>query len=156
MSGTIVGMVALLLIVLYMWGTQALRRQRFARYWKAGHEAAQRKDWESAERAFRKSVKLLPVAGMVHRVLGRVLVERGNLAEAEEHLRLGASLEPRNPDGHMDLGMFFALHAPERVDDAVTAFESAAASAPQLRDFFRDDPRLDNLRGNERFQRLLL
>lgn len=156
MSGTIIGILALGLLVFYMWGMQALRRRRFEHYWKIGHDACRRKAWPDAERAFRKCAKLLPVAGIAHRVLGRALVECGKLSEAEEHLRLGASLEPRNPDGHMDLGMFFAVYAPERIEDAVAAFELAAESAPQLRLVFREDPRLSNLRGNERFRRLLL
>ncbi len=109
----------------------------------------------AAEAAFRECVKILPTAGPAHRALGGVLARRGKLAEAEERLRFGAELEPRNPAGFIDLGYFFALCAPDRAEDAIDAFATAVTESPNVRNLLRNEARFEPLRRYEKFRKII-
>jgi tetratricopeptide (TPR) repeat protein len=152
---TLIGVVILIAILVVRWAVGYWRGKRLWRWWNKGQEALNVGNFVAAEAAFRECLRLAPIAGPVHRVLGGVLLHRGKLAEAEERLRFGADLEPRNPAGHLDLGFFLALCVPNRSEEAIDAFAAAIAAAPDVRQRLSAEPRLESLRRNERFRTLL-
>lgn len=131
------------------------RIRRFQRLWARAQEAVQRENWVAAEAALRDCVRMMPIAGPVHRLMGAVLARRGKLKEAEERIRFGADLEPKNPAGFLELGFFLQARYPDRLDEAIDAFSTAISNAPQLRKTLSEEPRLESLRRNERFRKLL-
>ena len=156
MNNTVLGIAILLGIIVLRWAVPSLwTRRRLHRFWNEGREALEAGDLSAAEAAFRRCVRMVPTAAAFHRMLGTVLAGQGKLEEAEERLRFGADLEPRNPAGLVDLGYFYALYHHDRDEDAVEAFEKALTVEPELREKLADEPRLAALRDNERFRLLL-
>jgi len=131
------------------------RGYRARKAWTAGFEALKHGDVEAAEAAFRKCVRLIPSAAPAHRALGRILAHRGGFAEAEEHLQFATQLEPRNGEGHLDLGLFLAMCVPQRAEEAVDALAKAVEFAPRLREQLAAADALAGLRTNPRFRDLL-
>lgn len=150
-----IGIAVLVAIVGGRWFWGWWRMHRLQGWWNKGHAALQSNNLVAAEAAFRECTRLLPISSAGHRMLGGVLARRNKLQEAEEQLRFGAELEPRNPDGHMDLALFLALCVPNRFEEAAASFRTAIECAPQLREFLAKDPRFDSFRGNEHFRKLL-
>jgi Flp pilus assembly protein TadD len=128
---------------------------RFQRRWLQAQDAVHDGNWVAAEARLRECVKMTPIAGSVHRLLGVVLARRGKIAEAEERIRFGAELEPKNPQGFLELGFFLHAFAPDRKEEAIDAFASALKNAPNLRETLSNEPRLESLRECERFKKLL-
>jgi cytochrome c-type biogenesis protein CcmH/NrfG len=131
------------------------RLMRFRRLWAEAQESVRDNNWVAAEAALRRCARMMPIAGPVHRLLGGVLARRGKLSEAEKCIRLGAELEPKNPAGFLDLGFLLMSQGPERVEQAIDAFATAVACAPNLRETLAKEPRLEALRRHERFQKLV-
>ena len=149
------GLILLITIVAGRYGVGHWRLQRFRRLWTRAQEAVQGENWVAAEAALRDCIRIMPIAGPVHRLMGAVLARRGKLKEAEERIRFGADLEPKNPAGFLELGFFLTARFPERAEEAIDAFSTAIGASPQLRKTLSDEPRLEGLRRNERFRRLL-
>lgn len=142
----LIGFAVLLAIIAVRWGVGYGRGHWFRRCWSKGWEAIKRKDFVGAEASFRTCVRLAPTASLAHRALGTVLLKRGKLEEAEERLRFGSDLEPRNPAGYLDLGFFYALCIPDRAEDAIDCFAKAIEYRPALRDVLAQEDRLEPLR----------
>jgi len=155
MESPLFGLALVLLIIGLRSVYTQWKRRRFAALLKAGAEAVKNKDFAAAESAFRGSVRLAPTSAQIRLALGAVLAHRQKFKEAEEQLRLAAQLEPRKPLGHLELGFFLALSAPDRADEAVAAFAEAVKCAPQVREGLVKDPRLAQLRQHAEFQKLL-
>ncbi len=155
MSNAYLGFALLLGVLAVRWALGYWRMYRLKRWWALGNEALVAGDLVVAEAAFRTCAKLVPVSSAVRRLLGGLLARRGKLREAEEQLRFGADLEPRNPAGHMDLGFFLALCVPDRTDEAIDAFGKALEYEPDLRETLRKETRLEPLRRDDRFRKLL-
>ena len=155
MSNYYLGLALLIAILIARFAVARWRRVRFQRRWMRAQEAIRDGKWVAAEAALRDCVRMAPIAGPVHRMMGVVLARRGKLNEAEERLRFGAELEPRNPAGFMELGFFLTARFPERDEDAINAFAKAIEYAPNLREALSNEPRLEPLRRNERFRKLL-
>jgi Tfp pilus assembly protein PilF len=149
------GLVVLIAILAGRFAVGRWRLSRFQRLWGRAQEAVQAGNWVAAEAALRDCVRLMPIAGPVHRLMGVVLARRGKLGEAEERIRFGAELEPRNPAGFMELGFFLTARYPERFDEAIDAFSTAVQNAPDLRKALSQEPRLEPLRQHERFCKLV-
>jgi tetratricopeptide (TPR) repeat protein len=149
------GIALLLTILATRWAVNRWQMHRLGKWWQKGQTAMETGNLIAAEAAFRTCVKLAPLAGPARRVLGSVLIRRGKLREAEEHLRFGAEVEPRNPVGHMDLGFFFALCVPDRAEAAIDAFAKAVECSPNVREALLNEARLAPLRTHDRFRRLL-
>jgi Flp pilus assembly protein TadD len=155
MDSPYLALAVILLIIFLRSAYMQWKRRRFAGFLKQGTEAVKNRDAEGAESAFRQCVRLAPTSAMVRLALGGVLAQRRKVAEAEEHLRLAAQLEPKKPLGHLELGFFLALFAPERIEEAVASFAEAVKCAPNLREGLAKDPRLAGLRQHPSFQKLL-
>jgi len=150
-----VGVGILLGIILLRWGIAHWRDMRLRQWWNKGQSAIEVNDMVGAEAALRQCVRMAPIYAPVRRLLGRVLARRHKIEEAEEHLRMGAELEPRNPDGYLDLAFFLALSSAGREDEAIDAFAKAIECAPDLRASLAAENRLAHLRRDERFRKLL-
>ena len=150
-----VGVAILLSIILLRWAVGYWRQSRLKHWWRKGQAALEVHDFVAAEVALRECVRLAPIYAPVRRVLGRVLAHRHKLQEAEEHLRMGAELEPRNPAGHLDLGLFLAMTNPERIEEAIDALAKAVECDPDLRGALSNEARLMHLRQHKRFRELL-
>lgn len=145
--------VLLLIIgVLAVRGALSLSRQiRLKKHWKRAQEALREEDLDSAAAALRRCISLMPLWVMARGTLGVILARQGKLDEAEEQLKLAAELQPRRPEGFVELGLFYALHCEGREDDAIGAFVNAAEHAPELAEQIRRDPRLKHLHAHSRF-----
>jgi tetratricopeptide (TPR) repeat protein len=62
--------------------------------------------------------------------LAMALLERGQTAEALEHLKIAGALEPRDPDIQYDLGIYFSQHA--SWPDAVNCFSNSLSVRPDF------------------------
>ncbi|MCP4642578.1 MAG: hypothetical protein GY851_19190, partial [bacterium] len=130
------------------------RGRRAAKHWREGAAAFEKGDVAAAEAALRRTVKLAPIWAPAHRLLGVTLVRQEKFAEAEHPLRMASRLEPRNGQGHFDLGMYLATCPPVRADEAVASFEKAIEHAPALREQLTIEA-LAPLRADSRFQELV-
>jgi Flp pilus assembly protein TadD len=149
---TVIVVVAILVIG---WGLANSRGFRARRWWERGVHALNGDDWAKAEQAFRKCVRLVPIWTGARKMLGVALVRQQKLDEAEEQFRMASALEPRKPEGHLDLGFFLATQRPERQEEAVDAFAQALEFDPAVRDVLLTEARLDFLKQNPRFRSLL-
>lgn len=154
MNQAFLGLILLFGIIGLRWAAGFWRMQSVKRHFTAGQQAITENRLGDAEREFRVCVKRLPMSAQFRRVLGGILARNGNLKEAEEQLRMGAELEPRNPGGHLDLGFFFAVHVPERADAALDAIANALSCEPKLREKLATQPALQHLRSHRRFAEL--
>ncbi len=150
-----VGLGILALLLMYQWGRGRMRMSRMKREWEIALRAFKDKDLETAQKSLQRCVRLMPTWTPARFMLGGVLAKRGRLADAEEQLKLGADLEPRNPEGHLQLGMFYVVCHPDRADEAIAALERAAACDPSLRDQFAKAPGLEAIKSHPRFQQLV-
>ena len=151
----VVGILILVALVGLKVGSQYVRVWRLKKAWHAGNQALEGKDLDAAERSFRKCVKVMPIWPAGHTMLGAVLAARGEVDKAEEQFQFASDLEPKNPEGHLGLLLFYAMHRPERPESAVEALEKAIALDPAAPAQLRDDPRLAQLRQNPEVARLL-
>jgi len=149
------GLVILIGILVARFAVGRWRLMRFRRLWAQAQESVRDNNWVAAEAALRRCARMMPIAAPVHRLLGGVLARRGKLSEAEKCIRLGAELEPKNPAGFLDLGFLLTSQGPQRVEQAIDAFATAVACAPNLREMLAKEPRLEALRRHERFQKLV-
>ncbi len=146
---------ALAVLMVWRMGDMFTRGSRARNAYRRGIEALEAQDWAAAEEAFRRVVRLEPIAAVPRRLLARVLVRSGQFEDAEEQLRAATAFEPRNPDGYAELGYFLALQGEKRAEEAIAAFEQAVAHAPRLREQLAREDALGPLRNHPRFQRLV-
>ena len=94
-------------------------------YLRAGSEAAKAGDLVTAERNYRKCLKLDPENIDGHCNLGALLVGKGEVQEAKEHLQKVAEWDPENVQANYNLG--FLLLQEEHYAEAEPLLEKAAA-----------------------------
>lgn len=155
MNRIMIGLGLLALLLAYQWGRGRLRMARMRQAWEAALFALKDNNLEEAEQRFNQCVRLMPMWTPARFMLGGVLAKRERFAEAEAQLKMGADLEPRSADGHVQLGMFYLVCQPARADDAIASLEQAVACNPALRERFAKEPQLAPLRAHPRFQRLI-
>ncbi len=128
------------------WVRQWTAGRRAGQAWRQGMAALEQQDLATAEKAFQHCVKTAPSSAVARRMLGSVLRMKGDYAAAEEHLRFGADLEPRNPEGYLDLALFYMTHPEPDESKALAALEAAAPHAPRLLEQLAQFPPLTPLR----------
>ena len=149
------GILLSLVIVAAMWGYANSRGWRAKRLWERGIHAVNGQEWAEAERVFRKCIRLVPVWTGSRKMLAVALLKQNKLDEAEEQFRMTSDLEPRKPEGHLDLGFFLATLRPNRQDEAIDAFARAVEFDPNVRTTLLNEHRLAALKNNPRFTKLL-
>lgn len=136
---TVAGLALLLGLVSFQYYKRHKHQKNIERLWREAQAALTEQRIADAERLLRECVKEMPLFIMARRALGAVLAQENRFDEAEKELKLAAELQPRKPEGHLDLALFYARFQPERIDDAVNALKEVITHAPQLRqDIYRD------------------
>jgi len=143
------------ILLIWRFAAMATKGRRAVRWWNRGIQAIEQADYDSAEQALRRCVRLSPISAPARRLYARALMSHGKIREAEHEVRMATQLEPRNADGFLDLGFFLSACAPERNEEAVEALEKAVALAPNLRGVIAQDERLRPLHELPRFQALV-
>jgi Flp pilus assembly protein TadD len=100
-------------------------------------------------------VKIVPLAVPVRTMLGGVLARNRKLKEAEEHMQMAAELQPRNAEGQLMLGVFYASVFDDRREDAFAALERAVDLDPNIRGRVAQQEGLDAIRDEPRFKELV-
>ena len=89
-------------------------------------------DYAAASAAARQAVALDPNDALAHYQLGELLHRLGELAEAEEHLRLAALAGIGGDDPHLPhYYLYFVLKEQGRVDDALAALDAWMMALPE-------------------------
>jgi Flp pilus assembly protein TadD len=92
-------------------------------YLKLGLIQAGEGDNESAAKAFRQALAIMPQWAEAHSLLGSALAQTGNFREAEEELRKAVTLKPDYAEGWYYLGQFLKDRGKEQ--EAQEAFSKA-------------------------------
>jgi tetratricopeptide (TPR) repeat protein len=87
---------------------------------------------EEAMAAYRQALELEPALADAHLNLGRLLHERGRIAEAERHYRLALAARPDDATAAYNLGV--ALQDLGRLKDAAQAYKASLELDPTLAD----------------------
>lgn len=134
-------------------GSQYFNALRTKKAWAGVQADLERGDFASAEKQITRCIKLMPLWLHPRFLLGAVLAKQGKLDAAEEALKMALALEPRQPAGHIELGIFYVTAA-DRLDDGVDAFIEALEHDPKAWRVLETDPRLEAFRQTEAFAEL--
>jgi len=155
MQELIIGATMLGCVVAFRYVRQYHHRQRFHRWWKTANERLSENDVAGAEAALRRCVRLEPLWAPVRGLLAATLVNQGKMDEAEAEFTMVVRLHPKAPEGHIELGLFYAMCHDDRLDEAIASFQSAIECEPKVRELLAREPRLAALREVPEFQALL-
>ena len=151
----LVGASLLFLIVGVQIGFQHWKSVRIRRAWQTAEQAIRVNEYDRAEDALRRCIKIMPLWLAPRTLLAVVLAERGALVEAEEALQLVTSLEPKNAEGYVSLGVFYARYQPDRIADIAEALATAISHKPELQQRLRHEKWLDPLRNTPELHEIL-
>ena len=90
--------------------------------------------YDTAEAAFRRSLKIKPDFGSTHYNLANLLYSRGSLHEAEEAYKRALDLDPNRAMFHNSLGNLF--HESGKFDDAEASYKKALNLQPNYADVY--------------------
>lgn len=155
MTNLLVGLLILAGLVGLQLGMRHFTQVRLQRAWNHSQEAIQAGDLDIAASHLEKCVRLAPLWLPGRRQLANVQTRRGRFEAAEAQLKMSADLQPKQAPGHLELGLFYALHMPDRTDEALTAIERGIACDPQFRSAIATNPAVQRLRDHPRFQALI-
>lgn len=153
MSNLFIGVLILFGLVGLQAGSRYWTVSRTKKAWEAAQEALRRDDLETAEREIGDCIKRMPLWLQPRFLLGALLAEQGKLEAAEEHLQMALALQPRDAEGHIELGIFYVTAA-GRPDDGLAAFEQALAHDEKAWRRLETDPRLASFRETEAYASL--
>ena len=128
-----------------------LHRTRVA--WSAAQEHMTRGDFEEAEVALAKCVKLMPLWIQPRVLYGSVLSRLNKLESAEEQLKLAAQLQPKDAGGYIELAIFYITVA-DKMEDGIAALNQALKYDPQARYRIDTEPRLRDFREQDAYAQL--
>jgi tetratricopeptide (TPR) repeat protein len=155
MREMIFGASLLMLLLGFQWGMGRWKQHRLKIWWGRADAACRDNDFDTAEIALQKCVTLLPLWVPARILLGSVYSKRGDFNAAEEQLKMASELQPRKPEGHMSLGLFYADNLPDYADAALEALAKAVTCAPELRESLIGDPRVSGLKEHPRYHELV-
>lgn len=153
MSSLFVGILMLLGLVGIQLGFRYLSVYRTKKAWAQAQADLERGDLASAERGIARCVKLMPLWLHPRFLLGAILARQGKLKEAEEQLKLAQALQPREPEGFIELGIFYVTEA-DRVPEGIEAFRDALACGDGVWETIENEPRLVSFRATEAYATL--
>lgn len=153
MGDLIIGIAALAGLVALRGGMNRWTMHRVRRAWEGACADLDARAYADAESKLATCVRLLPTWIPARFTLGAVLAAQGKLAEAEAQLKLARDLEPREPDGYIELAIYY-LTAAKRPAEGVATLREAIALAPETVQRIRLDPRFAAFRDTEDFARL--
>jgi tetratricopeptide (TPR) repeat protein len=86
--------------------------------------------WQDDVTLWRDTVKKSPNKGRPYNNLGSALLEKGNTAEALEHLNKAISLDPNMHEAHLNLG--YIMRQKEKSEEAILYFSNALRINPKF------------------------
>lgn len=126
---------------------------RTKKAWEGVQDDLTRGDLDAAVTGIGRCIKLMPLWLQPRFLLGAVLAKQGKLDVAEEQLKMAIALEPRQPDGHIELGIFY-ITAADRTDAGIAAFKEAITHDEKARRRLETDPRLQEFRRSDAYAQL--
>lgn len=153
MGDIVIGIIALAGLVALRGGMNRWTMYRVQRAWEGARADLDARAYDAAEGKLATCVRLLPTWIPARFTLGAVLAAQGKLAEAEAQLKLARDLEPRQPEGHIELGIYY-LTAAKQPAAGVAALREAITLKPDVIQRINTDPRLAAFRDTEDFTRL--
>jgi tetratricopeptide (TPR) repeat protein len=99
-------------------------------HWRAGNEYLKAKEWQGAERMYRKALVINPNNADAHQGLGVAIAAQRRVDEAIAHYRKALEIKPDYAEAHYNLGV--ALARRRQVDEAITHFQKALEIEPDL------------------------
>jgi Flp pilus assembly protein TadD len=153
MQEIIAGVALLLCLIGLQTGLRYWNVRRTRQAWNDAQAHMTRGDLDEAEEALARCVKLMPLWLQPRLLYGAVLAQQGKLESAEEHLKMVAELQPKEADGHIELGIFYVTAA-QRMEDGVTAFRTALACGEEARRRIDAEPRLRDFRESDAYAQL--
>jgi Flp pilus assembly protein TadD len=97
-------------------------------HWRAGGEYLKAKDWQGAERMYRKALEINPNYAEAHNSLGLVLDAQGRVDEAIAHFQKALKIKPNDELAHYNLGNMLAGRG--QVDEAIAHYQQALIIKP--------------------------
>ncbi|RKZ27385.1 hypothetical protein DRQ20_00560 [bacterium] len=76
-------------------------------YYNAGIQAYQKEDYATAEKKVRMAIELAPDSSLYHSFLGSILAYEGKEEEAKREFETALKLNPRNPNVHYNLAVYY-------------------------------------------------
>ena len=149
MSQFALGILLVLGIIAFQVLSSKVRGHRARRMLKLAEEALHEGDLSRAEKSLKRCLVLAPLWVQGRILRATVLARQGRNEEAEEEFKFAVELEPRQPEGHAQLALFYVSQGPEKKELAAEAFEKALACAPEIREKLMEDPRFAALRPEE-------
>ena len=149
------GIVLLLSIIGVQYAVRYFRQRQAVGLWLKANEALKGNRFEEAERLLRKCLSISPLAPTIRSALAATLMRLNRMDEAEKEFKSLVALAPRQAEGHLLLGYFYAVQSPNRDKEAIASFAHALEHAPKLRENLRNDPRLTAMRDHPDFQSLI-
>jgi len=153
MKEIIAGIVLLLALVGLQAATRFWTVHRTRTAWEEAQAQLARGNFGDAEVALARCVKLMPLWLQPRMLYGAVLARQGKLDLAEEQLKFAAELQPREADGHIELGIFYVTAA-QRIEDGIAAFRNALNCGEGVRHRIETEPRLRDFRTTEAYAQL--
>lgn len=153
MTEVIMGVMVLMALVGLQTGLRYWNVLRTRKAWEGAQAELSRGNFEAAALNIEKCIGLMPLWLQPRFLLGAVLARQGKLDAAEEQFKMAIALEPRQPDGHIELGVFY-LTAADRTDAAIAAFKEALSCDEKARTRIDRDPRLEDFRRSEVYAQL--
>ena len=153
MSSVLGGIALLIALIGLQVGMRYWTTVRTRRAWEEAQAAMARHDFESAATSLDKTIKLMPLWTHARMIYGVVLSELGRLPEAEEQLKMAADLQPKEADGHIELGIFYVTTA-NRPEEGITALRVALACDEKARYRIETEPRLRDFRDGPHYAQL--
>lgn len=149
----LVGVVTLGSLVALQAGLRHRTQGKLVRAWERAQEALARDNLGDAELQLAECIRLVPLWLPARYLLGAVLAKQGKLDRAEEQFKMAQSLQPRNPSGFVELGIFYVT-ATNRIDEGMGQFQEALRHDPESLRQLQTDPRLASFRESEAFATL--
>lgn len=155
MTNLVTGILLLLGLVALQAGLRYWTALRTRAAWEGAQADLARGDFTSAEAGIARCVKLMPLWLQPRFLLGAVLAKQGKLEAAEEQFKMACALQPRDPKGHIELGVFY-LTAAMREDEGLAALNEALRHDPGAYQSIAADPRLLDFQRSDAFERLVV
>jgi protein O-mannosyl-transferase len=97
----------------------------------AGNIYANKKNYDEAEKRYRKAIEIRDNSVLAHHNLGLIFLLKGNIDSAEIQIKKGLEIDSLAPDGYFQLSNIYERKG--RIDEAVKMLEKLQIVAPNYR-----------------------
>lgn len=149
----LVGVVTLGALVALQSGLRYRTHHLLSKAWARAQAELARNNYGEAETQLAECIRLVPLWLPARHLLGAVLAKQGKLDRAEEQFKMAQALQPRNPSGFVELGIFYVTMT-NRIDEGIAQFREALRLDPEALSSLQKDPRLASFRESDAFMAL--